>query len=208
MFDTDNQIEAVDREVGSRQLEEGEGATIVLSQTFETDIDDVWEACTDADRIPEWFLPISGELEREGQYQLEGNAGGTIEACDPPGSFPATWEFGGQVSWIELRLDEVGEGRTRLELEHVAPKDESWSEFGPGAAGVGWDLTMVGLATYLRTGQPVEQEQGQAWAASDYGKAFIRRVSRCWADAHVEAGEDDAVAQDAAERTVAFYTGV
>jgi uncharacterized protein YndB with AHSA1/START domain len=57
--------------------------------------------CTNPERIPRWFLPVSGELKEGGRYQLEGNAGGTITRCDPPHGFDATWEMGSDMSWIE-----------------------------------------------------------------------------------------------------------
>ena len=57
---------------------------VVASRSYDTDIDDLWEAITNAERIPRWFLPITGELRLGGRYQLQGNAGGTITACEPP----------------------------------------------------------------------------------------------------------------------------
>ena len=30
------------------------------------------------ERIPRWFLPVSGDLRLGGRYQLEGNAGGEV----------------------------------------------------------------------------------------------------------------------------------
>jgi hypothetical protein len=33
---------------------------------------DLWDAVTNADRIPRWFLPVSGDLRLGGHYQLEG----------------------------------------------------------------------------------------------------------------------------------------
>ena len=53
-----------------------------------------------ADRIARWFLPISGKLEVGGSYQLQGHANGTVLTSDPPKNFTATWESGGNVSWI------------------------------------------------------------------------------------------------------------
>ena len=38
------------------------------------------------------------------------------------------WEFGGGVSWIEVRLASEPDGRTRLELEHIAKVDEHWGQ--------------------------------------------------------------------------------
>jgi uncharacterized protein YndB with AHSA1/START domain len=124
VIDVTHQINEVSREVGSRVLEAGQARTTTISQTYRASPDDVWDACTNAERIPRWFLPVSGELRLGGRYQLEGNAGGTIERCNPPRSFAATWEFGGQSRWIEVRLSSVGDDQTRLELEHIAHVDD------------------------------------------------------------------------------------
>ena len=207
MFDIDDQIEAADRKVGSRVHEGEEAATVIIGQTLSAEIADVWDACTSAERIPQWFLPISGELEVGGRFQLEGNAGGTIEQCDPPTGFFATWEFGGGVSWLEVRLEAVDEGQTRLELEHIVPVDDHWEQYGPGATGVGWDGAMAGIAEFLRTGKPVDRQEAMAWMASEEGKEFYTRCSRRWGHGHIAAGEDEGEARQAEERTAAFYTG-
>ncbi|WP_405096624.1 SRPBCC domain-containing protein [Micromonospora sp. NBC_01412] len=108
---------------------------------------------TDPARIVRWFLPVSGELRLHGRHQFEGNAGGEVQRCDPPKSFSATWEFGGQVSWIEVRLTPEPDDRTRFTLEHVAHVDDViWARFGPGAVGIGCDMGLLGLVTYLRAG--------------------------------------------------------
>src|SRR5581483_3652567 len=132
MIDVVHQINAVQRRVGARTLAAGEACPIVVSQVYDAAVEDVWDACTSAERIPRWFLPVSGELKLGGRYQLEGNAGGTIEGCDPPKSFFATWEYGGQVSWVEVRLNAEDATRTRLEIEHIAHVgDDMWAQFGP-----------------------------------------------------------------------------
>jgi len=207
MIDVTQQINAVQRQVGTRVLEAGEARTVTISQCYDAPVEDVWDACTNPDRIPRWFLPITGDLRAGGRYQLQGNAGGTIERCDPPTSFAATWEFGGQVSWIEVRL--VAEpGGTRLVLEHIAPvDDERWAEFGPGAVGVGWDMGLVGLATHLSSGRSVDPAEGMAWATSADGRRFMSLASQRWCDASIAAGTDEADARAAAGRTIAAYTG-
>jgi uncharacterized protein YndB with AHSA1/START domain len=208
MIDVTQQVNAVRRQVGTRVLEAGEARVVTVSQTYDSAIDDVWDACTNPERITRWFLPVSGDLRLGGRYQLEGNAGGTIERCDPPESFAATWEFGGDVSWIEVRLSKAPEGGTRLELEHTAHVDEErWGDYGPGAVGVGWDLGLMGLAIHLSSGQAVEPQEKAAWAASDQGKRFMSLSSELWRDASVAAGTAEADAQAAADRTTAAYTG-
>jgi uncharacterized protein YndB with AHSA1/START domain len=209
MIDVVHQISSVQRRVGSRVLDAGEARTVVVSRTYAVPIDDLWDACTNPERIPRWFLPVSGELRPGGRYQLEGNAGGTIQRCDPPRGFDATWEFGGDVTWIELRLTPV-EGGTRFELEHIAHvDDERWAQFGPGAVGVGWDLALsAGLARHLASGASVDPAEAAAWTASEEGRRFMALSSEGWYEANVAAGADPNAARAAADRTTAAYTGV
>jgi hypothetical protein len=150
---------------------------------------------------------VSGELREGGRYQVQGNAGGVIERCEPPHGFTATWEFGGQVSWIELRLTEATGGGTRFELDHVAHVNDHWAQFGPGAVGVGWDLALLGLTKHLVTGAAVDREAGMAFPASEEGRRFIEQSSRGWCEAAIAAGADAAAASAAAEWTFAFFTG-
>lgn len=206
MTDVTHEISAVRRTVGSRTLEAGEARVVTVSRTYPADVEDVWDACTNPERIPRWFLPVSGELRLGGRYQLEGNAGGVIERCDPPKGFAATWEYGGEVSWIDVRFEPVADG-TRFTLEHVAHvDDERWAEFGPGAVGVGWDLGLLGLGQHLASGAAVSPE-GMEWAGSPEGRRFMAESSDAWCAASVEAGTDPADARASADRTTAFYTG-
>lgn len=209
MINVIEQVSAVQRQIGSRTLEAGAARVLTISQTYDTHLDDVWDACTSAERISRWFLPVSGELRVDGRYQFEGNAGGTVQRCDPPNSFAATWEYGGEVSWVEVRLTAEAGGRTRFQLEHVASvDDERWTEFGPGAVGVGWDMGLVGLALHLGSGAGLTSPaEGAAWAGSPEGHQFIALSSERWGDANIAAGADEAAARAAAARTTAAYTG-
>ena len=208
MIDVKHQINEVRREVGSRVLEAGEARVTTISQTYQGTLDDVWDACTNPERIPRWFLPVSGELRVGGRYQLEGNAGGTVQRCDPPNSFTATWEFGGQTSWIEVRLAGQPDDRVRFELEHVAHvSDELWAQFGPGAVGVGWDLAVLGLALHLASDHSIPPEEGAAWTVSEEGRQFVALSNDLWCQASIAAGTPAEEAEEAAGRTFAFYTG-
>lgn len=208
-IDVTTQIHAVSRDVGQRTLAAGQARTVTISQTYDATVDDVWDACTNPERIPRWFLPVSGELRLGGRYQLEGNAGGTVESCDPPHSFTATWEFGGEASWIEVRLSAQPDGQTRFELEHIAHvDDEKWAEFGPGAVGIGWDTGLIGLALHLSSPETIiNPQEGMAWLGSDKGRQFVSLSSDRWYEAHVAAGADKDDARAAADRVTAAYTG-
>jgi uncharacterized protein YndB with AHSA1/START domain len=94
----------------------------IARRVYSASQSDLWDALTNADRIPRWFLPVSGDLRLGGRYQLEGNAGGAVERCEEPESFAVTWEFGGMLSWLEVTLTPNGD-RTVLELAHEAHVD-------------------------------------------------------------------------------------
>ena len=204
-FDVEDQLSAVERSVSST-LREGQAArAVALSRSYATTVEDLWDAVTNGERLPRWFLPISGELVLGGRYQLDGNAGGVITACARPSHLALTWEFGGDVSWVEVRFAERGAG-ARLALTHTAHLSEHWDTYGPGAVGVGWELALMGLAIHLA--QPAAPKPDEAaFAASPDGKALIAGSSEGWQRAAVAAGTDPAAARAAARRTTAFYTG-
>jgi uncharacterized protein YndB with AHSA1/START domain len=177
--------------------------SVTLARTYSTSVDDMWDACTNPERIARWFLPISGDLRLGGSYALEGNAHGTIEACDPPNGFRVSWEYGDTVSHVELRLSAAGADRTRFELVHTGLDGERWDEFGPGAVGLGWDGALLGLGLHLESGAAGDP----SWIASEEAKRFFRVRAERWRDAHVAAGADPAVAQASADRTRVAYTG-
>jgi uncharacterized protein YndB with AHSA1/START domain len=190
------------REVVSTTHDGKPARMVVAERTYNAATEDVWDALTNAERIPRWFLPVSGDLRLGGHYQLEGNAGGTITACEPPRQLAVTWEFGGEVTWVEVRLTASGDDTT-LRLEHIAlVDDERWNEFGPGAVGIGWDLTLTALAEHLTTGEQVVADLENPDAL-----AFMRASSEDWCRASIAAGTPADEAEAAAARTTAAYTG-
>lgn len=205
MIDVNEQIGAVARAVDDREVDGRPAKAVVLAQAYATGIDDLWDAVTSAERIPRWMVPITGDLRLGGRYQLEGNAGGTITACAPPHGFHATWEFGGAVSWIEVRLTAIDADNTRLELTHLAHPEEHWEQFGPGATGIGWDLALMGLSLHVTGGGDRPPEAGE-WPGTPEGLQFLTASGQAWGEADIAGGEDPVAARGAAERTIAAYT--
>lgn len=197
----------VTRVVENRVHEGKPARAVIASRTYDTTVEDLWNAITTPDRLARWFMPVSGDLRLGGRYQLEGNAGGTITACEPPRHLAATWEIMGGVSWIDVALT-ARAGGAHLVLEHLAHVDPHWEKFGPGAVGVGWDLTLYGLHLHVTTG--FDKGQGfdeMAFFGSPDGQALVRHASDGWGEAAIASGEDRAVALASAARTFAFYTG-
>ena len=208
MMDIVQEIEATRREVANGHIAARDGRALRLTRTYDAPIDDVWDALTNPRRLARWFLPISGDYRVGGRYQLEGNAGGEILACERPNMFRITWAYGeslgpSDVSELEVRLSPVGDDATTLELEHVAVvPDEMWDQFGPGAVGIGWDQGLAGLAAHLRgesLGDP------GTWPMTDEARILSAKSSDAWGEANRLAGaSEEAVARGVVNST-AFY---
>lgn len=111
------QPEEVRRELIVNRDEKKQHTVQTISQSYPTTLDDLWQACTRADRLERWFAPVSGDLRLGGRYQIEGNASGEVVACEPPQAFTVTWELSGDSSQVTVRLTPEGD-RARLTLEH------------------------------------------------------------------------------------------
>ncbi len=209
MIDTVREIEAIRRQLGEGRLGDADARVLTVRRTYDAPIDDVWDALTNPARIGRWFMPISGEYRVGGRYQLEGNAGGEIMACERPNRFRITWVYGdgseSGVSEVEVRLSPSGADATNFEMEHIAVvPEEMWGMYGPGAVGVGWDMGLLGLGLHLATGETVSDPV--AWQLSDEGRDFATRSSQEWGAANVAAGADPEVAEQGVANTIAFYT--
>lgn len=193
MIDIANQLNAIHRTVERQPAADGAGelVSVLLRRSYDTSIQDVWDAITQPDRIKRWLMPISGELRAGGTFQLEGNAGGEILTCEPPRLLRAT--FGDPNSIVEVRLTSQGDSDTMLELEHTVPIEMAQSGAGALYVGPGWDGALMGLGRFLRgeaIGDPVaaanspevqefSKESVSAWAAvvKDSGTATAEQLA-------------------------------
>jgi uncharacterized protein YndB with AHSA1/START domain len=179
MIDIPAQIGAIVRNVSRTPREDGgENVVVLARRTYAADPDDTWSALTDPARIARWFMPISGDLEAGGNFQLEGNAGGDILECDRPNRFRVT--FGGETSFVEVRLAPDGNGGTVLELEHTVPIEMAQSGAGAMWVGPGWDGALLGLGLYV-AGEVADDPV--AAASSPEAIAFSEQSVRAWASA-------------------------
>ncbi|MFF3465068.1 SRPBCC family protein [Streptomyces sp. NPDC001984] len=207
MSDIVDRINEIHRRVGRRTVADGEAHTVLLRRTYDAPAEDVWDACTDPERINRWFLPVSGDLKLGGHYQLQGNAGGEILECEPPKRLKVSWVMGDSpgFSEVEVRLTPEGAERTVFELEHVAVvPPEFWDQFGPGAVGVGWDLTALGLGLYL-AGNAISPAEAEAWQSTDEARTAMTRSSEAWGEAYAASGATGDVVAAAVTATTGFY---
>ena len=184
MIDITNQIDQVDRAVSTRNLDSGEANVATISQSYGTTVEDVWDACTNIERMPRWLMPVTGELRPGGRYQIEGNASGVVERCDPPEPLLAppgnsAERSAGSTSHCRARRTAPaccrGHGaRRRRAVGAVRPwrrgRRLGLHAAGPGAAPVvrrGEDRRKHELVG-LRRGQAVLAGSSQRWCDAEY----------------------------------------
>ena len=210
-MDVAAQVNAVRRSIEDATRNGKPAKVILLERDLPAGVDRTWAAITDPEQLPQWFLRVRGEERRDyalyegGRYELAGNASGVILTCDAPSRLLLTWEFGGDTSWVEVHVtpDEENPDGCILTLAQTASIDEeSWTRFGPGTVGVGWDLALLALSRYL-TGR----ELADTWSGSEIGHSFIEAASLAWGKASVIAGTPVDDAAQAVQNTSDAYTG-
>jgi uncharacterized protein YndB with AHSA1/START domain len=109
-------------ELRHREIQSGEARVAVFTRTYETTIDDLWEACTDPERLKRWYVPVSGDFRVGGSFTQVNMGSGTILECEAPSHFRLS--LGGGADEIELRLSPgPADGTTTLELQHATTLD-------------------------------------------------------------------------------------
>ena len=141
------------RIIGSlRRLEDGSGA-VTMEDLYDTDIDDLWSAVTDPDRLARWLASVDGELRLGGlihaKFTSSYEGPGRIDVCDAPRQLRVTFEPGtAEQTVMEANLTPVG-GRTRLIIEERGLPLEDLSGHGAG-----WQAHVEDLKTHLAGREP------------------------------------------------------
>ena len=160
-----------------RQIDDTRGA-VRMEDVYDTDIDDLWEACTDPSRLARWIAEVSGDLRTSGAFAGVFTSGadveGRIEVCERPSRLVLTvWDRGdsAQESTIELALTEDGE-RTRLVVEERGiPLAQARSY------GAGWQVHSEDLAAYVSGRERDEDPQRWKEAVEAYRDEPVAAVA-------------------------------
>jgi uncharacterized protein YndB with AHSA1/START domain len=184
MTDIVGSLTATHREVGSRRIGAGAARTALMRRRYEAPIEDVWDACTDPERISHWFIKPTGDLRAGGTFSLEGNASGKILRCEPSGLLAVSWSYPGRpVDELELRLSPGEDGGTVLELEHASVAEvfiTNDPETGTWGIGPGWEAPLDYLAKYLRGVLP-DAPAAQWWEPTPEDEELGNRREYAWA---------------------------
>jgi len=102
------------RILGSLRTADGE-SIVRIEDRFNTDIDDVWSALTDPDRLARWYGEVEGDLRLGGEYRARLHASGwegtgRVEACEPPRRLLLVTEGPGEAGRGEMEVTLTGDG--------------------------------------------------------------------------------------------------
>ena len=110
-------------ELRHRTIDAGEARVAVLTRTYETSVENLWDACTDPERLARWYTTVTGELRVGGMFDQVNMGGGVITVCDAPHHLKVVLGKGG-VDEIEVRVSPgPRDGTATLELQHATTLD-------------------------------------------------------------------------------------
>ena len=154
------------RIVGTLRSVDGRGV-VRMEDRYDTDIDDLWSALTDPQRLARWVASVEGDLRLGGGFRARFTSGwegsGRVDTCEPPRRLLVTMAPGEEdETVIEAELAVDGD-RTRMVIEERGfPLDEV------AAHGAGWQAHVEDLAAHLGGRERVEWRTRWAELVSSY----------------------------------------
>jgi uncharacterized protein YndB with AHSA1/START domain len=104
-------------ELVRRTIAAGEARVAVLRRTYDAPLADLWDACTNPERLARWYTNVTGDLRVGGTFSQELMGDGVVLACDAPHFLHVS--LGGGRDEVEVRLTALDENTTELELQHA-----------------------------------------------------------------------------------------
>jgi uncharacterized protein YndB with AHSA1/START domain len=152
---------------------DGTRGAVHVEDVYDTDIDDLWNACTTPERLARWIAVVSGDLRVGGTVQAVFTstwAGPTrIEVCDAPHHLLLTSEPGtDDETQIEAWLTVEG-SRTRLAVEERGLPVAQLHFFGAG-----WQVHLEDLARSLTSDGSAHAD---GWSSQEAAPAWHERWS-------------------------------
>jgi uncharacterized protein YndB with AHSA1/START domain len=152
-----------------RAIDETRGA-VRVEDVYDTDVDDLWAACTTPDRLARWIAKVSGELRVGGAIELGFTSTATgparVDVCEPPNHLLLTMQPGtDDEAEIEAWLTaEMGKARLVVE-ERGLPLDKLHFH------GAGWQAHLEDLGHVLAGRDP----HPEGWSSERAAPAWRAR---------------------------------
>src|SRR4051794_4622933 len=177
MTTSTSELDSTHYEVRRRPLPAGEARAASFRRTYDASIEDVWDACTNPDRLRRWYAPVEGDLRVGGSFTQGDFGNGTVLECESPrllrvglgGGDPLTDE-------VVLRLETAADGATVLEFEHATTRESN--EMGGQiydavyGRGGGSPPRLISLEQHLRGTLPADLDPSTLHLQDEFGPAI------------------------------------
>ena len=135
-----------------RHIGDGKGA-VRMEDTYGTDIDDLWSALTDPDRLGRWLADVKGDLRLGGQiharFTSTWDGPGRIDVCEAPHHLLVTMDPGTPDETVIEATLVSEQDQTRLVIEERGiPVAEI------AAHGAGWQAHVDDLTAHIQGQEP------------------------------------------------------
>jgi uncharacterized protein YndB with AHSA1/START domain len=169
--------DATEYELHRRTIPAGEARCAVFRRHYPAPIEDVWQACTDPDRLRRWYAPVQGDLRVGGEFTQGDFGPGRVLRCEAPHLLTVALGGGDQApDQVELRLTGTDDGSTVLEFEHATTLDSHTIGGQVFDAvycmGGGYGPRLVTLDQYLRGTLPDDVDVTALHLRPEFGPAI------------------------------------
>ncbi len=138
--------------IGTLRRLDDERGVVRVEDVYDTDIDDLWSALTEPERLARWIVRVEGDLRVGGAIRLSftstWDGPGRIDVCDAPHRLVVTLEPGTADEAVIEAVLTAEQDQTRLVIE-----DRGLPLDAVHLHGAGWQAHLEDLARYLGGGQ-------------------------------------------------------
>ena len=140
---------------------DGDDVAAVFDRPYATSPGDLWQACTEPERLARWFSPVTGDLRPGGAFTIHFDDADTplcrIVTCEAPRRLVWEWPVGDVTSLVTVEVRPDSDG-SRLFLRH-----ERLAAAQVAGYAAGWDTYLRSLEAHL-TDAPAP-DWGETWTA-------------------------------------------
>jgi uncharacterized protein YndB with AHSA1/START domain len=146
---------------------DGSGRAVRFERRYETDIDDLWAACTDPERLPRWLAHVSGDFRLGGQLFVDYGDGEhnelVVRRCDPPRVLEVDWAYGEEFTSVVVVELTPADDATILVLDHRGLPAGTATGYSAG-----WHAFLDRLADDVAGSEPVGWQERFDALIKDY----------------------------------------
>ena len=147
-----NDLHSASTLTGTVTATDGRGG-VRMEDHYATDIDDLWSAITEPQRLGRWVADVRGDLRRGGAFEAAFTSGwsgsGRVDVCEPPRRLQVTMDPGQPEETVIEAVLRPESGGTRLVIE-----ERGFPLAELAAHGAGWQAHVEDLAFHLAGREP------------------------------------------------------